>query len=110
MNETDRQVAKLSVEQIVDLIRNNRNDLVKSLLNDDKLNSYFLEHCKKELSAVKREFLKRDLKELLIAPVDLVHYSKLITQVRDGGVFSGAERNSDFFVADLNRIIKKYSI
>lgn len=70
---------------------------------------YFRDHFNKELSNVKREFLKRDLKELLIAPVDLVHYSKLITYVKETGTFSLVERNLEFFYADVQRLIIRYS-
>ncbi|HEY0744408.1 MAG TPA: hypothetical protein VGD40_23240 [Chryseosolibacter sp.] len=111
MKETElpKDTGVLSVEKIVELIRAVRNDLIKEFLNDEVLNQYFRAHFKRDLSNVKREFLKRDLKEMLIAPVDLVHYSKLITHVKDTGAFSLVQKNDDFFYSDVHSIISKYS-
>lgn len=107
--ESAKDSETLSVEKIIDLIRTVRNELIKDMLKDEVINEYFRNHFKREPSNVKREFLKRDLKELLIAPVDLVHYSKLITHVKETGTFSLVEKNSDFFYTDLHQIINKYS-
>jgi hypothetical protein len=60
------------------------------------------------LTNVKKEFLKRDLKELLIAPVDLAHYAKLITQLRETNSVLLAEKSSIFY-EELDRILSKYS-
>jgi hypothetical protein len=99
----------LSVEKIIDIIRLIRNDLVKEYLQDEQLLSYYREKFNKELTNVKKEFLKRDLKELLIAPVDLVHYSKLITQLKETNSASLSEKNNTLFYEELDRIFKKYS-
>jgi hypothetical protein len=98
----------LSVEKIIELIRSIRNDLVKEFLNDEFLNNYFQEQYNKPLSKIKREFLKRDLRELLDTPVDLVHYAGLINHIRETGTVFLAERNSDYFYDELKVVIRKY--
>jgi hypothetical protein len=100
----------LSVEKIIELIRSIRNDLVKEFLNDEFLNNYFQEQYNKPLSKIKREFLKRDLRELLDTPVDLVHYAGLINHIRETGTVFLADRNSDYFYDELKVIVKKYRV
>jgi hypothetical protein len=109
-NNPVNETTSLSVERIIDLIRTVRNDLIKDFLNDDFLNKYYTQLHSKILSNVKREFLKRDLKELLISPVDLVHYSKLINQIRETGTASLAHKNADLFYREIETILNKYSI
>jgi hypothetical protein len=99
----------LSVEKIIDLIRIVRNELIKDFLKDDNFSLYFQEQFNKDLSLVKREFLRRDLKELLISPVDLVHYAGLINQLRETNTASITERNNELFYRELDTIFKKYS-
>jgi hypothetical protein len=99
----------LSVEKIIDVIRSVRNDLVKEHLQDERLSYHYKDKFRKELTNVKKEFLKRDLKELLIAPVDLAHYSKVITQLRETNSVSLSEKNNAFFYEELDRIFSKYS-
>lgn len=107
--DSPQDAATLSVEKVIDLIRQLRNDLVKEFLNDDALRSYFQKEFNKDISAVKLEFLKRDLKELLISPVDLSHYSSLIKQIRESNSASLAEGNQDLFYREIDSIFKKYN-
>ncbi len=110
MQQTDskKDVVPLSVDRVIDLIRIVRNDLVKDLLQDDYLAAIYESKYSKPLSNIKREFMKRDLKEMLIAPVDLVHYAGLITHVRNTGTFSLEEKNSDYFYRDVERVFGRY--
>jgi len=99
----------LSVEKIIDLIRIVRNELIKDFLKDDNLSVYYQEQFNKELSLVKKEFLKRELKELLISPVDLAHYARLINQLRETNTASITEKNNELFYRELDSIFKKYA-
>lgn len=108
--DSGKDVVPLSVDRVIDLIRIIRNDLVKDLLQDDYLAAIYENKYGKPLSNIKREFIKRDLKEMLISPVDLVHYAGLITHVRNTGTFSLVEKNSDFFYRDVDRVFVKYLI
>lgn len=108
--DSEKDVVPLSVDRVIDLIRMVRNDLVKDLLRDDYLAAIYESNYGKPLSNVKREFLKRDLKELLISPVDLVHYAGLITHVRNTGTFALEEKNSNYFYKDVERFFVKYLV
>lgn len=111
MNTSDpiKDSIAVSVENIIDVIRSVRNDLVKEHLQDERLSHYYKEKFRKDLTNVKKEFLKRDLKELLIAPVDLAHYSKLITQLKETNSTTPAEKDNAFFYDELDKIFRKYS-
>jgi hypothetical protein len=109
--DSQKDVVPLSVDRVIDLIRIIRNDLVKDLLHDDYyLAALYESKYAKPLSNIKREFMKRDLKEMLISPVDLVHYAGLITHVRNTGTFALEEKNSVFFYRDVERVFVKYLI
>ena len=56
-------------ENIIDLVRKLRNDLIKDFLDERMLNEYMATQFRvKDLSPVKLEFIKKELKELLISP------------------------------------------
>jgi hypothetical protein len=101
---------KFSEENILELIRRLRNDLIKDFLDERHLKNYFAEHFnQRELSAVKIEFIKKDLKEMLIAPVDVDHYLSLINQIKESNSASLSEGNDVLFYKDVARIFKKYN-
>lgn len=82
MQTTDPQL-KRSHEMILDVIRNMRIDIVKSLLQTETLKAYLrTEHKIAEPSNVRIEFIKRSLHELLICPIDLVHYGPMILEMK----------------------------
>lgn len=107
--ESGQDTFNLSVEKVIDLIRQLRNELIKEFLVDENIRSYFHKEYHRELSAIKLEFLKRDLKELLISPVDLSHYSSLIKQIRESNSASLAEGNQELFYKEIEAIFKKYN-
>lgn len=107
--EATRDSIPLSVEKIIDLVRSVRNDLINDFLKADRVSSYFEEQFNKKITNVKKEFLKRDLKELLIAPVDLVYYAGLINQIKETNSVSISDTNREFFYKELDKIFKKYS-
>lgn len=100
---------KISIERIIDLVRDVRNGLIHDFLQDANLKSYFLQQYNKELSQVKAEFLKRDLKELLISPVDLSHYGLLIKQMQDSNTASISSTHHDLFYKELEKIFNRYN-
>lgn len=101
--------SKISTERIIDLVREVRNGLIRDFLSDDTLKSYFSENFKKELSQIKMEFLKRDLKELMNSPVDLPHYALLIKQMQEVNSASITSTNHELFYKELELIFKKYN-
>lgn len=101
---------KFSEENILELIRRLRNDLIKDFLDERNLKNYFAENFNhRELSPVKIEFIKKDLKEMLIAPVDITHYDPLITQIRESNSASLTEGNDELFYKDIAKVFKKYN-
>jgi hypothetical protein len=108
-NATPVFTTKWNDENIVDLIRKVRNDLVKDFLDERVLSEYLKDHMGiKELSAVKTEFIKNALKEMLISPVNTNHYHLLIQQIRDTDTASLSEKNEELFYQEINRLVKNH--
>jgi hypothetical protein len=99
--------SKLNMELIIDLVRTKRNELIKQMLSNDSFVDYFSNIFKRDLSKIKTEFVRRELKEMLIHPVDLVHYSKLISQIKETNT-SSMQSSESFFYEEINTVLKKY--
>lgn len=96
-------------DRILDLVRKLRNDLIKDFLDERHLRAYLAEHFRiSELSNTKVEFIKKDLKELLISPVNTNHYRSLIEQIRETDSAGISETNEPLFYKELEMIFKKY--
>jgi hypothetical protein len=96
-------------ENILDLVRKLRNDLIKDFLDERFLKEYMSEHFRvRELSQIKIEFIKKELKELLILPVDTNHYEQLINQIKLTDSAALTETNEKLFYRELEGIFKKY--
>jgi hypothetical protein len=93
----------------VDLIRKLRDDLVKDFLDERYLKEFILENYNvRELSNVKLEFLRKDLKELLQSPLDVNHYDPILSYLRDTGSASLADGQDQLFYIDIEKILKRY--
>ena len=99
---------KLPVEKIIDLVREVRNDLVKDFLQGDSVQAWFVKHYDKPVSVIKKEFLLRDLQELLILPVDLVHYAALIKEIMETNTANISKGNEGLFYKEIEKIFEKY--
>ena len=96
-------------ENIIDLVRKVRNDLIKDFLDERFLKDYIAnKYGVKELTSVKIEFIKRDLKEFLIAPVNTEHYRTVVDQIRETNSASLSEGNDELFYSEVDQILKKY--
>jgi hypothetical protein len=101
--------SKWSDETILDLIRNLRNDLIKDFLDERFLKEYLANtYGIREISNVKVEFIKKELKSLLIAPVNVVHYKPVIEKIRLSDTASLSEGNEQLFYAEIETILKAY--
>ncbi|HRJ31077.1 MAG TPA: hypothetical protein PLV21_14025 [Cyclobacteriaceae bacterium] len=110
MQHANTTGVRLTEEAILDHIRTLRNNLIKDFLDERFLISYFSEvYNRKELTTVKVEFIKRDLKEMLIHPVDLNHYKELITQLRETNAASLTEKNEKLFYTDVEKVFRRYT-
>ena len=105
----EESIVRLSGDNIVELIRERRNDLITKLLNDDQLSLYLKETFDvSEVSKVKREFIKRALKELNQTPVDLSHYGKIILEMRKSGSLLVSSRDERLFYQEIENSIRNY--
>jgi hypothetical protein len=107
---TDESLVRLSGDNIIELIRERRNDLIDKLLHDDELNLYLKETfgLSEEVSKIKREFIKRALKELNSVPIDLSHYGQIILEMRKSGSLVVSSNNERLFYQEIESAIKNY--
>ena len=103
--------ATLSTESIIIYLLTLRNKRLLELSRHDDALMDLLEDLYNTvaISAVKREFMKRDLQELRSSSLDLVHYSSLITEIKKGSDAVVAEK-SPVFIDELKQIFKKYGL
>lgn len=104
------QIEKLHIQDVIDLIRQTRNNLIKSFLYENNiLDNYFRDHYKIDLNPVKRKFIFCELSDLLISPVDLVHYSSLILEIIEkNNPEDVINEHKDLFYKDLEIILNHY--
>lgn len=106
LNEVNTQWTE---ERILELVRKLRNDLIKDFLDERHLKEYVADHFRvMELSNIKIEFIKKDLKELLISPVNTNHYQKLIDQIRETDSAAITETNEPLFYKELEGLFKRH--
>jgi hypothetical protein len=110
MKEQPPDISALQSIDIVDVIRRLRNDLIKDFLDERNLVLYLSEQFRvMELSAIKVEFIKKDLKGLLIAPVDIEWYKAIIDDYKSNGSASlTTEGHEKLFYKEIEAIIKRH--
>ena len=94
---------------IISLITKLRNDLIKDFLDERLLKEYF--HAKymlAELSNVKIQFIRKDLKELYMSQLDTKHYQSIIEEIKNNERISLAEGNEQLFYKEIENILQKY--
>lgn len=95
---------------ILEVIRKLRNELVNDFLDEKNLILYLSEQFQvMELSVIKMEFIRRDLKALLRSPVDTGLYRPLIEHYQASGRTSLSEGNEKLFFKEIENILKKYT-
>jgi hypothetical protein len=110
METNTQQNAKSTNENVIDVIRNLRNDLIKDFLDERYMREYFFSNFNtRELSNVKVEFIKKSLKELLITPVDIIHYQTLIDHIKTAGSATLTYDHERLLYKELELIFKKYA-
>lgn len=103
--------ATLSTESIITYLHKLRNQRLLELSKHDDALMDLLEDLYNTvaISAVKREFMKRDLQELRSSSLNLVHYSSLITEIKNSGNPELAE-TSPLFAEEMKQVFKKYGL
>lgn len=100
--------SKVSIERIIDSIRETRDSLIQGFLSGSALTSFLDDHFGvSSLSPIKLEFLKRDLKELQNSSLDLVHYSSLIKHLKEGHPETSVN-DHPLVMQELKAIFQKY--
>ena len=95
-------------ENIIELIRKLRDELIKDFLDERYLRHYAATNINvKELSNIKIEFIKRSLKELMSTPVDTVHYNIIITQIKQTDTAS-LNTNEQLFFKEVEGVLKRH--
>jgi len=96
-------------ENIIDLIRRIRNDLVKDFLNERCLQAYVGRHFNMhQISPQRMAFIQRALKEILISPVDVSHYHQLIEQIKATDTASLTAGNEKLFYDEIEKILQEH--
>ena len=107
--QTSKSKVGWSDEKIIDCIRETRNTAIKRLLEDNELKAYLSQtHKMSDISDVKFEFIKRSLQQLLISPVDLEHYGRVILEVRKSESSDVLKDHEQWFRTDIERAVKNY--
>ncbi|HEU5292047.1 MAG TPA: hypothetical protein VFU05_15460 [Cyclobacteriaceae bacterium] len=110
MKGTNPHTTTWTQEHTLEIIRNLRNDLIKDFLDERNLVTYFSERFNMhDLTRVKIEFMKKDLKQMLVDPLDTVHYKDLIDQINETCSASITEKYGELFLKDVEKILKKYN-
>lgn len=105
----NQEPVKWRDEHTIDLIRKIRNDLIKDFLDERHLISWTDLHYRiKDLSKIKIELIRKDLKELLISPVDTVHYEPIVAHIRENNSASLSDRHEALFYGEIERVLKRY--
>jgi hypothetical protein len=105
----DESSVRLSGDDIIELVRDRRNELINKLFQNDALNFYLKwTYNISEISPIKEEFIKRALKELSLVPVDLSHYGQIILELRKTGDHIISSHNEKLFYLDIENTIKNY--
>lgn len=96
-------------ERILDLVRKLRNDLIKDFLDERNVLDYFSkQYNPREISSTRLAFMKKELKELLITPVNETHYATLIEHIRESGTASLSDKYEPLFFKEVEVILRKY--
>ena len=103
------EAIKKTQDSNIDLIQKIRNDLVKDFLDERFMKEYLAERYHvRELSNVKVEFIKKELKELLQVPLDRAHYDALLTRINETDATSLAEGDDQVFYAEIEKVLRRY--
>lgn len=93
----------------IDLIRKLRDDLIKDFLDERYLKEFIFENYNvRELSNVKLEFLRKELKELLQSTLDVKHYEPILSFLRETGSDSLADGQDQLFFIEIEKVLKRY--
>lgn len=86
-----------------------RNDLIKDFLDERNLIEYLSrEYRMMDVSRVKVEFIKRDLKLLIQSSLDKERYQEVLETISETGSAALSQGNEKLFYKEIEQILKKY--
>ena len=92
-----------------ELVLKLRNDLIKDFLDERNLITYLSKEFRMmDISRVKVEFIKRDLKLLLQSSLDETHYQEVLETITETGSAALSQGNEKVFYKEIEGILKKY--
>lgn len=96
--------------EIVEAIRNNRNDIIKDFLDERNIRSYYADRYHlNDVDSPKVLAIKDELKSMLGTPLDLEHYALLVDQIKQAGVsVQHVDINPDLFFKEIQKVFLKY--
>jgi hypothetical protein len=105
---TLEQIGDVSMEKIIAAVQAARDTQIEELMNEPILLT-FLEHYYDTIaiSDVKKAFLVKALGELKRSPLNLSHYSSLITQMKELKTLE-VSANHKLFLIELKEVFQKY--
>ena len=107
--EIDEKNERWSEENMVDLIRATRNNLIKDFLDERHMKDYLHQQYKiGALSNIKIQSIKKDLMNLLVTPVNVNSYATLIQYIKTNDVAVISDENRFLFYREIEMILKKY--
>ncbi|AYB32062.1 hypothetical protein [Chryseolinea soli] len=107
--QAEESFIRLTNDNIIELVRERRNELITKLLDAAELNLFLKESFGiTEVSLIKQEFIKRALKELELSPINLPHYGQIILEIRKTGSLTISSDNEKRFYLDIRNSIKNY--
>ncbi len=107
-NITGLRTQEISIEQIILHIKATRDQQIDELRKEPILINFLEQHFNTNtISAVKKAFLLRDLAELKNSPLDLSHYSSLITHMKEVKTLE-VNASHNLLLTELGTIFRKY--
>jgi len=91
------------------IVQKLRNDLIKDFLDERTMIAYLSKEFRMmDVSRIKVELIKKDLKELLLTPVDATLYKTIIDEINDSGIANLSLGNEKLFYREIEAVLKKY--
>lgn len=92
------------IRNTIDVIHKVRKDLIKDFLDDRVLIQYLASQFRVvDLSRIKIELIKADLRKLLITPIDSDHYQPVLAEYDQTSML-----NEALFYKEIVSLLKKY--
>jgi hypothetical protein len=109
LNNSFINSAHRTEQQGIELIAKSRDKILRGLMEDHNLRIYFAERgALSKLSNVKIEFVKKDLKEAILSPLNMSIYGDLLGELKNGESINYNVLNHRSFYKEIEIILRKY--